>query len=141
MKRLAVLNDRHQVTAAEAAYTSGFGATYRPNRNPEFVAYAAIPEAMEAEVYWRVFSAELKIVDSAGKYRRGLMGQIMAPIPGDTGAFLMASGIFSGNDIIAFQNGAGLITTHGLRWWVWNGLAENDLVIFRATYEVVGVAA
>ncbi len=131
---ILVINDRHLVSVAEAAYTGGLGKTFLPNKQPVAAETAAI--TLDQPVRWWLYSVAVKVVDTNDRYREGIIVQIAAPIPNDTGSIPLAFALQSGDsEYCMAQWPEGLPVDYGLRWRIRaGGIAATDLVIFRATY-------
>lgn len=131
---VAVINDRHLVTAGEAAYANGLGATYLLHKAPY---YAEVnPVCVEQpELMW-LYHVCVKVVDSSDQYRQGLLVSIGSIIPNDTGSMPLSTALQSSETEFAnFIAPQGYPCLYGLRWRIWYGLAAGDLVILRAIYK------
>lgn len=136
MPPLYVINDRHQITATEAAYAAGLCKTFYQSRTP--LAAQTAPVLMDQPVLWFVYHVNLKIVDANDRYKQGVFCEIAAPIPNDTGSMPIVQAVQDAG--LSFCNliiPQGLPMQYGLRWRIWGGsVVSTDLVIFRAEYGV-----
>jgi len=129
-----VLNDRHVVTAAEAAYVTGLGKTFFPDKAA--IAQEVNPVCSYEPVIWWLYSFVVFILNSSEVWKQGVAIQLEAPVRGDTGHLPLVRGIQrAGIHLVAFQSDHGFPLNWGIRWRIFaGGTATDDLVIARAMY-------